>query len=154
MKEKSTILIVDDSELNRMLLIDILGSEYNFIEAENGAKAIEILRTRTSIDLILLDMIMPEMNGLDVLQAMNNNHQIEEIPVVMISAENGIEHIERAYDLGVTDYISRPFDRMVVRRRVVNTLMLAAKQKRPETSSRWRRSLLPSRFTKKKKATT
>ena len=130
MKEKSTILIVDDSELNRMLLIDILGSEYNFIEAENGAKAIEILRTRTSIDLILLDMIMPEMNGLDVLQAMNNNHQIEEIPVVMISAENGIEHIERAYDLGVTDYISRPFDRMVVRRRVVNTLMLAAKQKR------------------------
>lgn len=130
MKEKSTILIVDDSELNRTILADILGDEYNFIEAENGARAIELLRTHTDIDLILLDMVMPEMNGFDVLTAMNNNRQIEDIPVVMISAENGIEHIERAYDLGVTDYISRPFDRMVVRRRVVNALILAAKQKR------------------------
>ncbi len=130
MKEKSTILIVDDSELNRTILVDMLGEEYNFIEAENGAKAIEILRNRADIDLVLLDMVMPEMNGFDVLTAMNNNRQIEDIPVVMISAENGIEYIERAYDLGVTDYISRPFDRMVVRRRVVNTLMLAAKQKR------------------------
>ena len=130
MKEKSTILIVDDSELNRTILADILGDEYNFIEAENGARAIELLRTHTDIDLILLDMVMPEMNGFDVLTAMNNNRQIEDIPVVMISAENGIEHIERAYDLGVTDYISRPFDCMVVRRRVVNALILAAKQKR------------------------
>lgn len=130
MKEKSTILIVDDSELNRMVLADILGDEYNFIEAENGARAIELLRTHTDIDLILLDMVMPEMNGFDVLTAMNNNRQIEDIPVVMISAENGIEHIERAYDLGVIDYISRPFDCMVVRRRVVNALVLAAKQKR------------------------
>ena len=130
MKEKSTILIVDDSELNRTILADILGDEYNFIEAENGARAIELLRTHTDIDLILLDMVMPEMNGFDVLTAMNNNRQIEDIPVVMISAENGIEHIERAYDLGVTDYISRPFDRLVVRRRVVNALILAAKQKR------------------------
>ena len=105
MKEKSTILIVDDSELNRTVLADILGDEYNFIEAENGARAIELLRTHTDIDLILLDMVMPEMNGFDVLTAMNNNRQIEDIPVVMISAENGIEHIERAYDLGVTDYI-------------------------------------------------
>ena len=130
MKEKSTILIVDDSELNRTILVDILGDEYNFIEAENGARAIELLRTHTDIDLILLDMVMPEMNGFDVLTAMNNNRQIEDIPVVMISAENGIENIERAYDLGVTDYISRPFDCMVVRRRVVNALILAAKQKR------------------------
>ena len=130
MKEKSTILIVDDSELNRTVLADILGDEYNFIEAENGARAIELLRTHTDIDLILLDMVMPEMNGFDVLTAMNNNRQIEDIPVVMISAENGIEHIERAYDLGVIDYISRPFDCMVVRRRVVNALILAAKQKR------------------------
>ena len=94
------------------------------------AHARSLLRAHTDIDLILLDMVMPEMNGFDVLTAMNNNRQIEDIPVVMISAENGIEHIERAYDLGVTDYISRPFDRMVVRRRVVNALILAAKQKR------------------------
>ena len=77
MKEKSTILIVDDSELNRTVLADILGDEYNFIEAENGARAIELLRTHTDIDLILLDMVMPEMNGFDVLTAMNNNRQIE-----------------------------------------------------------------------------
>lgn len=130
MKVKSTILIVDDSELNRAILIDILGDDYNFIEAENGAQAIDVLRNRADIDLLLLDMVMPEMNGFDVLTAMNSNHQIEDIPVVMISSENGIEQIERAYDLGVTDYINRPFDRMVVRRRVVNTLMLSAKQKR------------------------
>ena len=80
MKEKSTILIVDDSELNRTALADILGDEYNFIEAENGARAIELLRTHTDIDLILLDMVMPEMNGFDVLTAMNNNRQIEDIP--------------------------------------------------------------------------
>ena len=78
MKEKSTILIVDDSELNRTVLADILGDEYNFIEAENGARAIELLRTHTDIDLILLDMVMPEMNGFDVLTAMNNNRQIED----------------------------------------------------------------------------
>ena len=79
-------MIVDDSELNRTVLADILGDEYNFIEAENGARAIELLRTHTDIDLILLDMVMPEMNGFDVLTAMNNNRQIEDIPVVMISA--------------------------------------------------------------------
>lgn len=106
MKEKSTILIVDDSELNRTVLADILGDEYNFIEAENGARAIELLRTHTDIDLILLDMAMPEMNGFDVLTAMNNNRQIEDIPVVMISAENGIEHIERAYTTSALPIIS------------------------------------------------
>ena len=68
MKEKSTILIVDDSELNRTVLADILGDEYNFIEAENGARAIELLRTHTDIDLILLDMVMPEMNGFELLE--------------------------------------------------------------------------------------
>ena len=129
MKEKSTILIVDDSELNRAILIDILGDDYQFIEAENGAQAIDLLRNRADIDLLLLDMVMPEMNGFDVLTAMNSNRRIEDIPVVMISSESGIEQIERAYDLGVTDYINRPFDGAVVRRRVMNTLMLFAKQK-------------------------
>ena len=130
MKEKSTILIVDDSELNRTVLADILGDEYNFIEAENGARAIELLRTHTDIDLILLDMVMPEMNGFDVLAMMKKCHWIDDIPVIMISAENASSFVERAYDLGASDYISRPFDCMVVRRRVVNALILAAKQKR------------------------
>ena len=95
MKEKSTILIVDDSELNRAILIDILGDDYQFIEAENGAQAIDLLRNRADIDLLLLDMVMPEMNGFDVLTAMNSNRRIEDIPVVMISSENGIEQVER-----------------------------------------------------------
>lgn len=98
MKEKSTILIVDDSELNRTVLADILGDEYNFIEAENGARAIELLRTHTDIDLILLDMVMPEMNGFDVLTAMNNNRQIEDIPVVMSRRRTASSTSDRAYE--------------------------------------------------------
>ena len=116
MKEKSTILIVDDSELNRMILADILGDEYNFIEAENGARAIELLQTHTDIDLILLDMVMPEMNGFDVLTAMNNNRQIEDIPVVMISAENGIEHIEDSTNF------SDDYSRNLIRHKVMPVL--------------------------------
>ncbi|KQM10488.1 hypothetical protein AOA80_11395, partial [Methanomassiliicoccales archaeon RumEn M1] len=82
------------------------------------------------ISLVLLDIVMPNMDGFDVLSAMNKYEWITSVPVIMISAENTREFIERAYDMGVTDYISRPFDMMVVRRRVINTLMLYAKQRR------------------------
>ena len=130
MKEKSTILIVDDSELNRTVLADILGDEYNFIEAENGARAIELLRTHTDIDLILLDMVMPGMDGFGVLEYMNRNNLIKDIPVIMISGEDSGEVIKRAYEMGVSDYIKRPFDMEVVHRRVLNTIKLYAKQRR------------------------
>lgn len=130
MQEKQCILIADDSPMNRAILIEILGDDYQFIEAENGLQAVAILRSGADVDLLLLDIVMPEMDGFGVLQAMNQNHWIGEVPVVMISAESDTRVVERAYDLGATDYISRPFDMAVVRRRVINTLLLYAKQKR------------------------
>lgn len=131
MDYKETILIVDDSALNRMVLIEILGKEnYTFLEAENGQQAVELLDCHPEVDLLLLDITMPEIDGFGVLETMNQYHWIEETPVIMISAEDADSFIERAYDLGASDYITRPFDARVVCRRVSNTLMLYAKQKR------------------------
>ena len=130
MEYQETILIVDDSALNRMVLIEILGKEnYTFLEAENGQQAVELLDCHPEVDL-LLDITMPEIDGFGVLETMNQYHWIEETPVIMISAEDAYSFIERAYDLGASDYITRPFDARVVCRRVSNTLMLYAKQKR------------------------
>lgn len=131
MEYQETILIVEDSALNRMVLIEILGKEnYTFLEAENGQQAVELLDCHPEVDLLLLDITMPEIDGFGVLETMNQYHWIEETPVIMISAEDAYSFIERAYDLGASDYITRPFDARVVCRRVSNTLMLYAKQKR------------------------
>ena len=130
-KIKYKILIADDSEMNRAILIEMLGEEYAFFEAENGVRAVELLEQfGTEISLVLLDIVMPDLDGFGVLQVMNQNHWIEDIPVIMISAESGSSHVERAYKLGVTDFVGRPFDAMIVHRRVVNTILLYAKQKK------------------------
>ena len=114
-----------------MVLIEILGKEnYTFLEAENGQQAVELLDCHPEVDLLLLDITMPEIDGFGVLEIMNQYHWIEETPVIMISAEDAYSFIERAYDLGASDYITRPFDARVVCRRVSNTLMLYTKQKR------------------------
>ena len=130
MSDKQRILIADDSEMNRAILTEMLGEEYEILEAENGQQAIEMIEKNSTIDLLLLDIMMPVKDGFDVLTAMNQYHWIDELPVIMISAESATSFVERAYDLGATDYISRPFDMAVVRRRVVNALMLYGKQKR------------------------
>ncbi len=128
---KQRILIADDSEMNRSILADMLGDEYEILEAENGLEAVSaIQKYRTEIDLVLLDIVMPEMDGFEVLTVMNRNNWIEDIPVIMISAETAPAHIERAYKLGVTDFITRPFNALLVHRRVVNTTLLYAKQKK------------------------
>ena len=130
-RKKQRILIVDDSEMNRMLLADMLGDGYEILEAENGLEAVEYLKKLTTdIDLLLLDITMPLMDGFEVLAVMNQYHMISDIPVIMISAERAFSYVERAYEMGVTDYISRPFNALVVQKRVENTLMLYAKQKR------------------------
>ena len=130
-EQKQKILIIDDSELNRAILADMLADEYEIVEAENGLQGVGLLQKQgTEISLVLLDIVMPEMDGFGVLEVMTQNRWIEDIPVIMISAETGSSHIERAYELGVTDFISRPFDALIVHRRVVNTIMLYAKQKR------------------------
>ncbi len=129
--QKQKVLIVDDSEMNREMLADILEDEYGIIQAANGIEAVSLLReSHFEISLVMLDMVMPEMDGLGVLEVMNKYHWIENIPVIMISVENSADYIERAYDLGVTDYIKRPFDAVAVRRRVMNTMMLYANQKK------------------------
>ena len=130
MNVKQKILIADDSEINRALLMEILGDGYEYLEAENGVRAVEILRKHTDIALVLLDIMMPQMDGFDVLKVMRCYSWLDEIPVIMISAAEDTANIERAYDLGVADYIRRPFERVMVLRRVQNVLMLYAKQKR------------------------
>ena len=114
MEPKQKILIVDDSEINRAMLKEILGEGYEYLEAENGLRAIEILRRRTDIALVLLDLIMPEMDGFDVLRVMQCYAWQEEIPVIVISAAEDTRSVERAYDMGVADYIRRPFERVMV----------------------------------------
>ena len=130
MNEKPKILIADDSEINRALLKEILGDGYDYLEAEDGAAAVELMRQRTDISLLLLDLMMPGMDGFDVLRVMKYHTWLDEIPVIVISAAEDTANIERAYDLGVADYIRRPFERIMIIRRVKNILMLYAKQKR------------------------
>ncbi len=125
------ILVVDDSEMNRAILADMLEDEYTIIEAEDGQQAVEILAEQyKTLDLVLLDIVMPRMNGFGVLAEMNRQGWIEEVPVIMVSAESGSSQVEQAYEMGVTDFISRPFDALIVRRRAINTILLYAKQKR------------------------
>lgn len=128
--ERQTILIVDDAEMNRMMLRDMLGDQYDYVDAADGREALRILEKNVAIDLVMLDINMPEMNGFEVLEEMNRYHWIQEIPVIMITAEESVESMEHAYSLGVTDYIPRPFNLYIVRRRVENTLNLYVNQKR------------------------
>ena len=124
-------MIVDDSEMNRLLLREMLGQELEILEVENGEECLEQLqRYGTDISLVLLDIVMPLKNGFEVLEEMAKNHWIEEIPVIMISSEDSAATIRRAYELGVADYISRPFDAQVVYRRVMNTIKLYTRQRR------------------------
>lgn len=130
-KERPHVLIVDDSEFNRELLCGILGESFKILEADSGKEGLKLLRRYgTQISVVLLDIIMPEMNGFDVLDEMNREHWLDNIPVIMISADDSDENIRRAFDLGVTDYICRPFDAKVVERRIRNTITLNLKQRR------------------------
>jgi len=132
-KGKMKIMIVDDSELNREILKEMLSDEYYIEEAENGEQALEIMATSIrDFDLVLLDIVMPGIDGFSVLDYMNRNGWNEFVPVIMISAENSADMIHRAYSRGATDYITRPFDTRVVRQRVINTITLYAKQRQME----------------------
>ena len=130
MNNLQTLLIVDDSQLNRELLMEILGTDYRYLQAEDGQQAIDILRGNPAVDLMLLDMVMPGLDGCGVLEIMQRYHWLDEIPVIVISADQSDAFMDRAYSLGATDYIHRPFHTLVVRRRIENTLMLYAKQRR------------------------
>ena len=128
---KQKVLIVDDAEMNRAILTEILGNEYEILEAENGRECMQLLQKyRTGISVILLDIVMPVMNGFAVLAEMARQGLIDDIPIIMISSADSDDVIRQAYELGVTDYISRPFDAKIVYRRVFNAIKLYAKQRR------------------------
>lgn len=128
---KQQVLIVDDAILNRELLSEMLGNDFRILEASNGAECVEKLKEYgTGISIVLLDMMMPVMDGYEVLDYMNKNHWIDDIPVIMISGEDSENYVRKAYEMGVSDYISRPFDVKVVYQRVINTIKLYAKQRR------------------------
>ena len=131
LQNKSQILLVDDSAMNRMLLKEILGGDYSILEAENGQECLEKMQAEAgNIALVLLDINMPVMDGFEVLKAMNANHTIEDIPVIMISSDDSNAVIRKSYELGASDYVNRPFDARIVYRRVTNTIKLYAKQRR------------------------
>lgn len=111
---RQKILIVDDSEMNREMLKAILGEGYKYAEAVDGAQALRMLQQDMHIDLVLLDINMPKIDGFAVLEHMNQFRWIDEIPVIMISAADDRESIKRCYSLGVADYIRRPFDSYIV----------------------------------------
>lgn len=131
LKVKQQILIVDDSEMNREILTEMLQDDFRILEAENGEEALKMLKQYgTGISLMLLDIVMPVMNGFEVLAAMAREHWMDDIPVIMISSEGSEDYIRRAYEMGIADYIRRPFDAKIVYQRVFNTIKLYAKQRR------------------------
>ena len=131
LKVKQQILIVDDSEMNREILTEMLQDDFRILEAENGEEALKMLKQYdTGISLMLLDIVMPVMNGFEVLAAMAREHWMDDIPVIMISSEGSEDYIRRAYEMGIADYIRRPFDAKIVYQRVFNIIKLYAKQRR------------------------
>lgn len=130
-QNKPRILIVDDSEFNRAILKEILEETYEIIEADGGNEALhKIDEYGMKISLVLIDIIMPEKDGFEVLKYMEEERLISDIPVIIISSEDSANYIRRAYEMGVSDYINRPFDANIVYQRVSNTVKLYAKQRR------------------------
>lgn len=128
---RQSVLIVDDSELNRKMLGQMLGSRFDIAEAASGEACLQLLEhNATGISIVLLDIHMPGIDGFTVLEEMNQKNLLEQIPVIMISSEDTVDAVRRAFDLGASDYISRPFDAKVVYQRIINTIQLYAKQRR------------------------
>jgi putative two-component system response regulator len=128
---RQSVLIVDDSELNRKMLGQMLGSRFDIAEAASGEACLQLLeQNATGISIVLLDIHMPGIDGFTVLEEMNQKNLLEQIPVIMISSEDTVDAVRRAFDLGASDYISRPFDAKVVYQRIINTIRLYAKQRR------------------------
>lgn len=129
--EKPLVLIVDDSEMNRAILNEMLKDEYCILEADNGRAALDMVdRYGDELSLVLLDIVMPGVSGFEVLADLSRRSVVDNLPVIMISSEESDDVVLRAYELGASDYINRPFDSRVVRRRVSNTIRLYAKQRR------------------------
>lgn len=128
--QKKTVLIADDSKMNQELLSEILGDKYNYVYADDGVQAIEVLNSECEIDIVLLDINMPIMDGFEVLEIIKKYNWTDEIPIIVISAETESSFLQRAYDLGAIAYIAKPYDAITLRYRVENSLKLYERQKR------------------------
>lgn len=128
--DKQTILIADDSKMNQAILSEILGDEYDYVYAGDGEQTLALLKDNTAVDMLLLDMNMPNMGGMEVLKVMKAHRWTDQIPVVIISAEDDMGIVQNAYHLGAIDYIVRPFNVFLVQRRVENTMALYAQKRR------------------------
>ena len=126
---EARILIADDSKMNQQILSEILGVRYEYLYADDGMQALELLHSEFDIDLLLLDINMPRLDGFGVLEVMKQRNWLQEIPVIITSSEDDESFIQKAYELGVTDYIRRPFNLTVTQRRVSSALTLYARQK-------------------------
>lgn len=126
---EARILIADDSKMNQQILSEILGGRYEYLYADDGMQALDLLHSEFDIDLLLLDINMLRLDGFGVLEVMKQRNWLQEIPVIITSSEDDESFIQKAYDLGVTDYIRRPFNLTVTQRRVSNALTLYARQK-------------------------
>lgn len=126
---EAEILIADDSKMNQQILSEILGVRYEYLYADDGMQALELLHSEFDIDLLLLDINMPRLDGFGVLEVMKQRNWLQEIPVIITSSEDDESFIQKAYELGVTDYIRRPFNLTVTQRRVSSALTLYARQK-------------------------
>lgn len=126
---EARILIADDSKMNQQILSEILGDRYEYLYANDGLQALELLHSEFDIDLLLLDINMPRLDGFGVLEVMKQRNWLQEIPVIITSSEDDESFIQKAYELGVTDYIRRPFNLTVTQRRVSSALTLYARQK-------------------------
>ena len=125
---EARILIADDSKMNEQILSEILGDRYEYLYADDGMQALDLLHSEFDIDL-LLDINMPRLDGFGVLEVMKQHNWLQEIPVIITSSEDDESFIQKAYELGVTDYIRRPFNLTVTQRRVSSALTLYARQK-------------------------
>lgn len=126
---EARILIADDSKMNQQILSEILGGRYEYLYADDGMQALDLLHSEFDIDLLLLDINMLRLDGFSVLEVMRQRNWLQEIPVIITSSEDDESFIQKACELGVTDYIRRPFNLTVTQRRVSNALTLYARQK-------------------------
>ena len=125
MMKRDTILIVDDMEVNRAILHGVFGTQYNLLEAENGEQALLLLEAyHGQIAALLLDLMMPVMNGYQVMEEMRERGEFTDVPVVVITAEDSVEHEVRAFDLGASDIVKKPFEPHVIKRRIQNIIEL------------------------------
>lgn len=129
--DRQTVVIADDSDINRSMLMHMLKDDYDVVEVKDGTECLDLLRHRgNGISLLLLDIVMPGADGFEVLASMKEMSLLDTVPVIMITAHDSASNIKRAYELGAFDYVSRPFDKYVVRQRIGNAVKLYGRQRR------------------------